>query len=128
MVNVLCRLLMQKNSYKTIELILLFFLLPVVLAVNILPPFKVGLVLSGVIYCIWISRKLKLISKKDFLQISFSDHWIRILLTFIFIIIGSLLFMYFLHPEDLFIVVKKQPTLWMTILFVYAFFLTFFDP
>jgi len=83
---------------------------------------KITAVLFGVVYCIWVSVKLKLISKKSLYQIEPKKHWRKNILTFLVIISFSIVFMYFLHPEDMFIVVKKKPLMWLGILFFYAVF------
>ena len=43
-------------------------------------------------------------------------------ITFGLIVVSSIIFMLFLHPQDLFIVVKAKPILWLSILFFYSIF------
>ena len=84
--------------------------------------FKVSGILTAVIYCIWITKKYQLITLKSMYQIELRKHWKNILIPLAVIFISSFIFMYFLHPENLFIVVKKKPLLWLSILFFYAVF------
>jgi membrane protease YdiL (CAAX protease family) len=79
-------------------------------------------VLFGVAYCIWIARKHQLISFNSLYQITIGNYWKTLLISLITVFVSSFIFMYFLHPEDLFIVVKKKPMMWIAILFFYAIF------
>lgn len=114
--------MIQKKGFKIAELIVLFVCVPVSLALDISIIFKLATVACGITYAVWISIHLKLISKKDLIAIDVKASAQRVLLTFGLVCIASFCFMYFLYPENLFIVVKKAPILWITILFVYAFF------
>jgi hypothetical protein len=108
--------------YRVIELLLLFVVLPISLTIPFPPVFKVISVLFGVAYCIWIARKHQLISFKSLYQITIGNYWKTLLISLITVFVSSYLYMYFLHPEDLFIVVKKKPMMWIAILFFYAIF------
>ncbi len=111
----------QKN-YLITELIILFVLIPILLASPIPSFLKPLSVLTAIGYCIVISRKNKLITFKAIYQINFKEHWKRISITAICVFLASLFFMYLFHPDDLFIVVKKSPLMWFGILFFYAIF------
>ena len=113
--------MMDNKAFKIGELILLFLALPLFLTLDILPAYKLIAVIIGIGYCIWVSIKMKLMTKQAFFQINFKDNWKRLLLTFVLVCLSSTLFLYFVQPENLFIVVKKKPLLWLVILFVYAF-------
>ena len=113
--------MMDNKAFKIGELILLFLSLPLFLTLDILPAYKLIAVIIGIGYCIWVSIKMKLMTKQAFFQINFKDNWKRLLLTFVLVCLSSTLFLYFVQPENLFIVVKKKPLLWLVILFVYAF-------
>lgn len=99
----------------------MFIVLPITLTLDFLVIFKVVLVLIGIGYAIWVSRTLKLIPIKSLIEINFKDNWKRLLLTFIIVALSSTVLLYYLQPENLFIVVRKNPLLWFVILFIYAF-------
>ncbi len=113
---------MRTPTYLAGELIILFVLLPLSLMLSIPPVFKIAGVLVGVVYCIWVARKYQLISLKSLYQINIGSYWKTILISLILVFVSSFIFMYILHPEDLFIVVKKKPLLWISILVFYAIF------
>ncbi|MBL4594615.1 MAG: CPBP family intramembrane metalloprotease [Flavobacteriales bacterium] len=115
-------MLTNQKPYKAIELLLLFVALPISLILPFLPVFKLITVLIGVGYCIWIARKHQLITKKSLYQIKIRDYWKTILISLILVFVSSFIFIYLLHPEDLFIVVKKKPLMWIMVLFFYAIF------
>jgi CAAX protease family protein len=112
----------SKPTYLIGELIILFVFIPLFLLLAISPFIKIAVVLSGVIYAVWVARKNHLIPLKSIYHIKLGNYWKTILISLILIFISSTVFMYFLHPEDLFIVVKKKPVMWISILFFYAVF------
>lgn len=99
----------------------MFVVIPVALSLDFSPILKVILVLFGIGYIAWVIQSLKLISRKSLVEMNFVANWKRLLLTFIVVALSSTLVLYFLQPENLFIVVRKKPLLWLVILFVYAF-------
>lgn len=112
--------MIQRKAFKVLELVILFVCIPIALTLDFNIAYKLALVFSGVIYCIWISIHLKLIAKKSLISLDIKTNLIRIIITFGLVSLSSFAFMYLLHPEDLFIVVNKAPVLWATILLVYA--------
>jgi membrane protease YdiL (CAAX protease family) len=104
------------------ELILLFFIVPVILFLDVFPVVKVSSVLIALVYTLVISRKKRLIPLKTLTLFPFKKHSKRIFITAVIVLSSSLLFMYYWHPEDLFMVVKRNPLLWISILFFYAIF------
>ncbi len=113
--------MINQPSYKFIELIVVFIILPVSLVLDFSPFLKLGIALTGITYCVWVMVKIKLLSKKKLTQIDFKGNWKRLLITFIVIALSSTLFLYYVHPENLFIVIKKKPTLWFGVLLIYTF-------
>ncbi|RZS90494.1 CPBP family intramembrane glutamic endopeptidase [Aquimarina brevivitae] len=107
---------------RAAELVLLFVLLPISLCLNFYVAIKMGLVLIGCIY-------VALILKKDgLLRVTWStfniilDFLKQIIGRFLLIVLVSTLYVHFLYPEKLFIVVVNKPWLWATILIVYTLF------
>lgn len=112
----------SKSTYLIGELIILFVGIPIVLALDFQPIFKVIIGLIGIVYCIWVAFKTKLISKKSLFEINFKENWTRLLLSFIIVASSSTFFLYVVQPENLFIVVKNNPSLWIFILCFYSIF------
>lgn len=112
---------MNSRNFLIFELIALFFIVPVILFLNIFPFIKIGSVLIAVIYVVIISKKNKLLPYKKLFSFSIKTHRKRLLASTFIVLSSSIIFMYLWHPADLFIVVKNNPVLWFTILFVYAF-------
>jgi len=115
-------ILLEKTGYKYIELLLLFGAIPILISFSIWPILKIILVLIAIIYCIIVAKKLKLITWKSILYLDFKTYWKNILVSFLIVLAASFIFMYYLYPNDLFIVVKKKPLLWLMILLVYSLF------
>ncbi len=111
---------MNSRSFLTTELALLFFVIPILLFLDITPIIKIGSLISAIIYVVIISKKNKIFSFKQLLSIKLKSEWKTLLLSSSIVLGSSLIFMYFWHPEDLFIVVKKKPLLWLAILLFYA--------
>ena len=107
-------------SKKLLELILLFIILPLLLAIPYLPMFRLGLGFIGLIYVIWVSRKLKLFSfKKISVKLQVRDFYF---LAAKFIIIS--LITYFIvsevYPEELFKSLFNNPIKFIIICLVYT--------
>ena len=112
----------RKTTYLIGELIILFVLMPFLLALDIHPIFKIIPILLAIIYCIYISIKQKLITLKSLYFITIKEHSKRILTLFLITIIFSSLIMYFLNNENLFIVLKKNWVMWITVSLFYSIF------
>ena len=117
--------MLQSRSYKLIELISLFLIFPIVLALHIPLVAKIGFAVFGIGYCVWLSIKFKLIATASLFRLDLKPHLLRMGAIFSVIIVSSLLFIYLLHAEDLFYIVIKKPLLWLTIMVFYAVFSVF---
>lgn len=102
------------------ELFFLFILIPCLLVTPLLPLVKVAMVLLGVVYVVRISILQKWLSIKILLSIPSHTNWKSILIRFSFFLVCSSLLMYYFNPEKLFIVVLKNPLLWIGICFIYS--------
>ena len=113
---------MNKSTLLISECIILFLIIPLVLILDISTYFKLALVLLGLIYCIRIIIKEKLISFIDLYKIHSPKDWKPILIKTVLIIFISTLLMYLLYEEKLFLMVRKKPVLWITICLFYSIF------
>lgn len=111
-----------KKSYIWFELVVLFFVLPLLLAAPIHPLAKGIPLVLGLVYCVLVVKKLNLVTLKSFYEIRFTAHWKKIVITFFLIIITSTALVHFLEPNNLFLVVIKKPVLWISIVFFYSIF------
>jgi membrane protease YdiL (CAAX protease family) len=117
--------MLNNRKYLFTELIILFFITPTLLALPIPNALKITPAILGVIYCFVITKRFKLIQIKQLYQINFSGHLNKIIVTFFLIIISTTLLMYFIQPKNLFLIVIKNPLLWISVVFFYSIFSVF---
>lgn len=111
----------ETKKYKLIELVILFIVVPTILAVNVASLLKLILVLFAVGYVVFVSKKLDFFNGFFLMQKSSKSFWIRVLVISIFIFLGGFLLIKMIDAQLLFKIVKTKPILWVIILFVYAF-------
>jgi membrane protease YdiL (CAAX protease family) len=104
------------------ELILLFFIVPFILFLDVFPSVKIGSLIIAVTYTLVISRTKRLIPLKILTLFSLKEHSKRLLITAPIVLSACLIFMFYWHPNNVFIVVKKTPMIWISILFSYPLF------
>ena len=110
---------------RILELFILFVSMPALLLVPIHPGIKAGIILVAVGYAIYITTRKKLVKKHVLFSMPKTKHWrIQALRTALLIGI-SIPFMYFFHPEDLFIVARKNVGMLIGISFFYSVFSVF---
>lgn len=108
-------------KYKSIELFLLFFVLPVVLATSITPYLKLPIAIIGVIYVAVLLIKAKQ-WKTPIIDTSVQKQfWIRLIVLSLLILILGIVILLQLDSSLLFKVPRNKPLLWIGILFVYSF-------
>ena len=113
---------MEKKATKWLqcELVILFVIVPVLLSSPIWISLKVGLVFVALGYCLGLSKKEGWFTR-DLLfggSMSIRPFLGRVLV----VLIAALGLMVVRDPENLFLVVRKKPLLWLSILFFYSFF------
>ena len=112
---------MTKRLKLTLELIFLFVGTPIIL-ISSLPLFlKLGLAGTGVIYAIWISMGEKILNKEILIGLP-KIGWLTLSLKFAILVLVSVILMYIYNREDLFIVIKEDLSLWISITFFYSIF------
>lgn len=113
---------MQSKIYKLTELFLLFVLVPIVFALNIVNWLKASIGVLGFIYVVIVLIRVQ---KKKF-KISDNINWKSFLkqltIKFLFIAVITALFVWFFYNENFFIVVKEKPLLWLVFVGVYSLF------
>ncbi|MDG1476694.1 MAG: CPBP family intramembrane metalloprotease [Vicingaceae bacterium] len=112
----------SKHILLIAELFILFIITPILLSLDIHPIFKILPVLLGLIYCITITIKQSIVSAKEMYAINLKRSWKPITLQFITFVIVSIILMYYLNYENLFIVLRKNWIMWITITLFYSIF------
>lgn len=109
------------KNYRLLELFLLFFIIPVLLALPISKFIKITTVLCAVFYVgILLYRKKKWDSIKVIFK-SYKITWKRIFIIALVLLISGGLLTSFLYPKLLFKPILEKPIQWFIILFVYSF-------
>jgi uncharacterized protein len=108
--------------YKSIELILLFITIPILLLINPVPWINLILVLSGFIYCGIILLKIESIKFSSFFKFKKTGYLKTILIRFIMAALISTIFMYIFNRKALFSIVLERPLLWLMISIFYSLF------
>jgi membrane protease YdiL (CAAX protease family) len=112
---------MYRILYLGVEFFILFIVLPISLTIDFLIWIKVGLVLIGFVYILFILKKAENIRFRIKKNIPWKSFWRRIGITFIVVILATTLYVWYQDPEALFFVPINQPWLYIAILFVYTF-------
>jgi uncharacterized protein len=113
---------MKSNTYKLIELFLIFILVPVSFAVAYSPWIKLAIGLFGFIYILYVLLKIEKEKLKIMPNLNWKLFWKQTIIKFSMIIVLTTLFVWFTNKEALFNVILSKPKLWVLILFVYSVF------
>ena len=107
-----------------LELIVLFILVPIALALPMKAEVKIGLVVSAVLYSIVMSWRLQLFSRDHLFRFkdAFQNESRPLLLRLFIVCVLALGLMFITDPNNLFIVVRKNPLMWISIALFYSIF------
>lgn len=113
---------MKTITYKYIELLFLFILIPISFLFNYKPWIKIAIGLLGFVYVIFVLLKIE----DQKLRIKQNLNWSLFLKTtgvklFVIIVVTTVI-VWLTNKELLFYVVLNKPKLWLFILFIYSFF------
>jgi len=107
---------------KIVEFLLLFIVVPGILAIPIAKPIKLTSVILALIYVCYLTYKNKVkFNFKSIFKRPTRAYLIRILVIAVLLIVIGVVIIQFINPQLLFSVVKQKPFVWLAILFVYAF-------
>ncbi len=110
------------NGGLYFEFAFLFIVIPILLALDIIPNFiKPILVVSGFVYCLIVMYRQGWLKKANLFSKGNGWSLKTFAIRFGVIIISSLIFVWFYDASKLFAVMLKKPFLWLGILFVYSF-------
>ncbi|MDO7172589.1 CPBP family intramembrane glutamic endopeptidase [Mariniflexile sp. AS56] len=113
---------MKSKTYKSIELFIIFILLPVSFVFSYAPIIKGSLGLIGFLYVIYILLKVENQKFKIAPNLNWTRFWKLTLVKLVFIALLTSLFVWFTDREDLFEVVINKPKMWILFLLIYSFF------
>ncbi len=112
----------NKKIKQFLELLILFVGMPALLLVPIHSGIKVVIILVAVAYAIHISLKHKIVKRKELYSIPKRTNW-KIIAMRTSVPIGlTVAFMYFYHPDDIFIVARKNVGMLIGISLFYSIF------
>ena len=110
----------MNHPLRLLEFILLFFVLPIGLALPLPITLKLTAVGISILYVVIV-----FIKKRNFARMQFEEpniiYIFRVAILAILLFVAGAIIINMYQPELLFKVVKEQPLLWLTILFVYTF-------
>ena len=111
-----------KNGNRlVVELLLLFVVVPIVLALPIHIGYKLFVAALGLLYVTYHIVKTKSYKNIFTWELPNKSFFQRMLLLGLSIFIGGAIMVYFYNSSLLFSIVKNKPHIWIIILFVYAF-------
>jgi len=112
---------MKSKLYVSLELFVLFVLLPVSLTLTYAIWLKVGLVLIGFVYILLVMLRVEKVSFKVSKGLDWKLFWKRIFLLFIGVSLITTVFVFIVDSDKLFCIPLHKPLLWVVILLVYTF-------
>ena len=113
---------MKTDRYKTIELLVIFIIIPVSFLFNYSPKIKLIIGVFGFIYIGFVLSKIEKNIFRIQKNIEWKQFWTQTLLKFIVLAVITIIFVWFTNKENLFVVLINKPKLWLMILFFYTFF------
>ena len=113
---------MQSVRYRLVEFFIVFILIPISFVLSFQLWFKLAIGISGFIYVIYVLLKVENNKFKIRQHINWTQFWQRTTIKFLATAMITVSYMYILDYDNLFVVVKSNPMLWVAILFVYSVF------
>jgi membrane protease YdiL (CAAX protease family) len=113
---------MNSSTYKSIELGILFVLLPISFALSYAPIIKLIIGFLGFIYVIYVLLKVENQKFKIAHNLNWQLFWKETILKLLIIVVLTTCFVWVTNKEALFNVLLQKPKLWIIILLVYSFF------
>jgi membrane protease YdiL (CAAX protease family) len=113
---------MQSIVYKLIEFFVLFIIVPVSFAISYPIWIKMIIGILGFCYVVFVLLRVEKNKFNIAQHLNWRRFFKRTFLQLIGIAILTTLYMWFVDPANLYVVVINKPLLWLLILFVYSFF------
>ena len=113
---------MQSTIYKLTEFFLIFIVVPVGFALKFPVWIKIAIGVTGFLYIIFVLLKLENNKFKIANHLNWKKFWTQTLIKLLIIAILTTLYIFFVDKENLLIVIRTKPLLWIIILFIYSLF------
>lgn len=113
---------MYSRAYLSLELFLLFVLLPVSYLWDYPNWLKVGVTLIGFGYVLHHLKHQGALQFRTPSNSFWKPFWKETLIKLIIIVVVTIVYVYAIAPDKLFFVLLKKPQLWIMILFIYSIF------
>lgn len=113
---------MQTVKYKLIEFFIIFVITPISFALEFPVWIKMGIGIFGFIYILFVLLKVEKNKFRISQNLNWKQFWKHTFLKLGIIVIFTILYMYILDRNNLFIVIETKPLLWIVILFIYSIF------
>lgn len=113
---------MQSVKYRLVEFFIVFILIPISFVLSFQLWVKLAISISGFIYVIYVLLKVENNKFKIRQHINWTQFWQRTTIKFLATAMITVSYMYILDYDNLFVVVKSNPMLWVALLFVYSVF------
>jgi len=112
--------MVRSRSYLIREFLVLFVVLPLSLVLPYFFILKVAFTLIGFIYVVYILHATEEVEYRVKRDLNWKHFWKRFVLTSIFVVVSTVVYMYLMEPTKLFYVPLKRPLLFLIILFSYT--------
>lgn len=113
---------MQSTLYKSLELFIVFVLIPISFAIDYSVWIKLGIGVFGFIYVIYVLLRVEKIKLKIAKQLDWKTFWKATAIKLSLIIIITISFVWVTDSTQLFNVLINKPLKWLMLLFIYSFF------
>jgi membrane protease YdiL (CAAX protease family) len=113
---------MHSTRYKSLELLIIFVLIPLSFAFSYAPLLKLVIGVLGFSYIIFVLFKIEKIKIKIEKNVNWMAFWKSILIKLLIIVIITTLYVWFTDAKNLFTVLLNKPKLWVLILLFYSLF------
>lgn len=109
-------------TYRGIELLVIFVLVPVSFAIDY--PILVKLIIGviGFAYVVYLMLRVERIKFGIVKGLQWKQFWKTTLIKLVIIAVVTTLYMWLVDATNLYVVILNKPLLWVVILFVYSFF------
>ncbi|KAA5825769.1 CPBP family intramembrane metalloprotease [Algibacter amylolyticus] len=113
---------MKSVTYKIIEFVIIFLIIPISFAVPYSPWLKLSFGLLGFLYVIYILLRVEQLKLKVSKTIKWKPFWKLTGIKLLLIAFLTTIFVWITDSESLFTVLLNKPLKWLMLLFIYSFF------
>ncbi|WP_339757077.1 CPBP family intramembrane glutamic endopeptidase [uncultured Winogradskyella sp.] len=113
---------MKNKPYKLLEFFLIFVIAPISFAIEFPVLIKIGIGIIGFAYIIFILLKVEENKFKVSQHLNWKQFCRHTLLKLLIIAIVTVLYVFIMDKENLFVMPLQKTLVWVIILFVYSFF------